>query len=218
MSAPTSPALTSPAAVAPTASRPRHGAPRALALTLVVAGLIGLAASVALLLEKIELLQDPDYVPSCSINPIISCGSVMVTPQAEAFGFPNPVLGVAAFAIVTTVGMALLAGAVFARWFWWGLQAGTVFGVVFVHWLISQSLYEIGALCPYCMVVWAVTIALFWQVTTYNLREGGIALPGRAGGWAVAVSRSPWLVIGCWYLVIAMLILNRFWFYWRTLI
>jgi len=38
-----------------------------------------------------------------------------------------------------------------------------------VHWLIFQSLYRIGALCPYCMVVWVVTITVFWNVTLHNL-------------------------------------------------
>ncbi len=75
--------------------------------------------------------------------------------------FPNPLLGIASFAVVTTLGVVLLTGAVLPRWVWLGLQAGVTFGVVFVHWLIYQSLYVIGALCPYCMVVWAVTIPLF---------------------------------------------------------
>ena len=43
--------------------------------------------------EKIEILINPDYVPSCSLNPVLSCGSVMITPQASAFGFPNSLIG-----------------------------------------------------------------------------------------------------------------------------
>jgi uncharacterized membrane protein len=71
--------------------------------------------------------------------------------------------------VVAAVGAALLAGAAFHRWFWLGLQAGVTFGFVFVHWLIFQSLYRIGALCPYRMIVWAVTISIFWYVTLRNL-------------------------------------------------
>ena len=41
---------------------------------------------------------------------------------------------------------------------------------MFVHWLIFQSLYRIGALCPYCMVVWAVTIPLLVVVASIALR------------------------------------------------
>lgn len=89
----------------------------ALGLRLTLAGGIGWLAAFVLLLEKLELLEDPNYVPSRSINPILSCGSVMRTDQAEAFGFPNPILGVVGFAIIATVGAATLAGATFARWF-----------------------------------------------------------------------------------------------------
>ena len=184
----------------------------------VVGGLVGLAAAFTLLVEKLALIKDPSYVPSCSINPILSCGSIMQTAQAEAFGFPNPILGVAGFAIVTTVGMGLLAGARYRRWFWLGLQAGTTFGVVFVHWLIFQSLYRIDALCPYCMVVWVVTIPLFWYTTLHNVRAGnlgGHAPPRRV---ADAAWRYHGALLTAWYLLIAGLITQRFWDYWTTLL
>ncbi|MDE0776535.1 MAG: vitamin K epoxide reductase family protein, partial [Nocardioides sp.] len=129
---------------------------------LLLGGAAGFAAAFVLVVEKIALIADPDYVPSCSLNPVLSCGSIMETDQAELFGFPNPLIGVAAFAILMTTGAALLAGASLARWYWIALQVGAVLGLAFVGWLISQSLYVIGALCPYCMVVWAVVIPVFF--------------------------------------------------------
>ena len=42
---------------------------------------------------------------------MVSCGSVMKSDQAEAFGFPNPMLGLVAYAVVICVGVSLLAGA-----------------------------------------------------------------------------------------------------------
>ena len=209
-----------------TATRPARAAvvaagnvpSRRIGWVLVVGGLIGFAAAFTLLVEKIALLKDPSYVPSCSISPILSCGSIMRTDQAEAFGFPNPILGVAGFAAVTTIGVALLAGATFRRWFWLGLQAGTVFGVTFIHWLIFQSLYRIEALCPYCMVVWAVTIPLFWYTTLHNLRAGHLPTP--PGLRAVVRNADTYhgVVLTVWFLVIAGLIANRFWDYWSTLL
>jgi uncharacterized membrane protein len=183
------------------------GARRGLAMLLAVAGAVGLLAAFVLAVERIAVLQDPDYVPTCSFNPILSCGSVMQTWQAEAFGFPNPLIGVAAFAVVTTVGIVLLAGATLPRWFWLGLEAGTLFGAGFVHWLIFQSLYSIGALCPYCMVVWVVTIPIFWYVTVHNLQAGH--LPAPAGVCRFAV-RNRGLVTG--------MVLVRFWDYWSSLV
>jgi uncharacterized membrane protein len=191
---------------------------RAFGLLLLIAGALGLAASVTLTLEKIRLLENPAYVPSCNINPIISCGSVMRTPQASAFGFPNSLIGVGAFAVVVTIGVCVLAGARLPRWFWLGLQAGTLFGVGFVTWLMGQTLYEIGAVCPYCIVVWIATIPLFWYTTLHNVRHGVIPLPARWRPATELAARYHWVVPAVWYLVIALLILNRFWYYWHTLL
>jgi uncharacterized membrane protein len=186
---------------------------RGLAWLYLVGGLIGLVAAAALTLEKIAKLTDPSYVPTCSLNPVISCGSVMDSPQAAAFGFPNPLIGIAAFAVVTTAGAAMLAGFTPPRWFRVGMQAGTTFGVVFVHWLIAASLYDIRALCPYCMIVWAVTIPIFWYTTLDTLRSFDRT---RATGEALTHFHST--VPATWYAVIVILVLIAFWYYWRTLL
>jgi len=185
---------------------------------LLVGGGLGLTAAVVLTVEKIALLRDPAYVPSCSINPILSCGSVMTKPQAEAFGFPNPLLGIAGFAVVTTIGAALLAGASFRRWFWLGLQAGVTFGVVFVHWLIFQSLYRIQALCPYCMAVWAVTVPIFWYVTLHNLNRGHLPEPAWTKQTVAAATRYHSVALTIWAVVLLTLIGEQFWHYWKTLL
>lgn len=188
---------------------------RRLTWVLVVGGAVGLVAAAVLLIEKIALIEDPSYVPTCSINPILSCGSVMTTSQAEAFGFPNPIIGVAGFAVVLTVGMAVLAGGHLHRWFWLGLQAGATFGIVFVHWLVFQSLYRIDALCPYCMVVWTVTIPIFLYVTLHNLAAGTIAAPARPTRTACEYHG---VILTVWYCAIVVLITQRFWDYWVTLL
>lgn len=185
---------------------------------LLVAGIIGLIASVVLTLEKFQLARNTAYQPSCNLNPLISCSSVMNSPQAEVFRVPNSLIGIVAFTIVTTVGVSLMAGAVYKRWFWLGLQAGTLFGAGFVHWLIFQSVYRIGALCPYCMVVWSVTIPMFWYVTLYNLREKHFALPRQFGPAAAFAQRHHGNILLVWFLVVASLILYRFWYYWSTLL
>ncbi|WP_329081532.1 vitamin K epoxide reductase family protein [Streptosporangium sp. NBC_01469] len=204
---------------------PEEPFPRLLPWLLVIGGAVGLLAAFVLAVEKIALLKNPEYVPSCSINPVLSCGSIMTTPQAELFGFPNPLLGVAGFAVIVTVGAALLAGADLGRWFWLGLQVGVTCGAVFVHWLIFQSLYVIGALCPYCMIVWAVTIPLFWYVTVHNLARGhlpgggGPGVPPARGARVVAALRNYHsAAIALWFGVVIALIAVRFWSFWITLI
>ncbi|AOS65778.1 vitamin K epoxide reductase family protein [Actinoalloteichus hymeniacidonis] len=184
-----------------------------LAWLLTIGGTLGFVAAFVLLLERIQLLIDPMYIPTCSINSVLSCGSVMTTPQAAAFGFPNPIIGVAAFPVVMAVGAALLAGARFKRWFWLGLQAGTLFGVVFIHWLIFASLFDIRALCPYCMVVWAVTLPIFWYTTVANIRTGRLPL----GGFGRMLVEYRHVVMTAWALAIVALVLQAFWSFWLSL-
>lgn len=187
--------------------------PKPSAVWILIAGVVGLAAAATLTIEKIELLLDPSYTPSCSLNPVLSCGSVMVTPQAALFGFPNPLIGIAAFSVVTVTGVLAVTGVRLPRWYWSGLAIGTLLGTVFVHWLIFQSLYRIGALCPYCMVVWAVTVPLLVVSAAIALRP---ALAGNAVGRAVYQWR--WSMTALWFTALILLILVRFWDYWSTLL
>jgi uncharacterized membrane protein len=177
-----------------------------------IAGVAGLAAALTLTVEKITMLSNPSYVPSCSINPVLSCGSVMVTPQASAFGFPNPLIGIVGFTVVVVTGVLAVGRIPLPPWYWLGLAGGTALGVVFVHWLIFQSLYRIGALCPYCMVVWAVTIPLLVVVSSIALQPlGGQAVARVLYSWR-------WSLVALWFAALILLILVRFWYYWSTLI
>ena len=90
------------------------------------------------------------------------------------------------------VGVAILAGARFARWFWWLFAARVTLAFVFVLWLISQSIFVLGTLCPWCMVTWVVTIPTFYAVTLHVLRTGIVpAPPSKIGGERVRLFRRP---------------------------
>jgi len=186
---------------------------------LATGGVLGLYSAVILTLDKIQLLKEPASLFICDLNPIFSCGSVMNSPQAEAFGFANSIIGVFGFTIVLTIGMAVLAGASFKRWFWLGLQLGTVFGIGFVHWLMYQSLYRIGALCLYCMLVWSVMITIFLYTTMYNLKNDHIKLDKKYHGKVVKFFDAHHAkVLVLWYLTIITAILVQFWEFWSSLI
>jgi len=176
-----------------------------------VTGAIGLWSAIILTIEKLHLAADPNYIPSCSINPVVTCGKIISSPQASAFGFPNSLMGIAGFAMILAIGMGLLAKANYSRWFWRGLQLGALFGIGFVHWLMYQSIAVIGALCPYCLVVWAVMIPLFVYITRYNLLSGHLTpkkqLPKILSAWQTVI---------VWYLVVGAIILVKFWSYWQT--
>src|SRR4051812_33357114 len=124
----------------PTADAP-NGVPvgRASAVWILIAGVVGLAAALTLTVEKIEILINPDYVPSCSINPVLSCGSVMITPQASAFGFPNPLIGIVGFSVVVVTGVLAVSRVRLPRWYWLGLAGGTPLRGGFVHWPVFSN-------------------------------------------------------------------------------
>ncbi|MEO6513358.1 MAG: vitamin K epoxide reductase family protein [Candidatus Saccharimonadales bacterium] len=187
---------------------------RVLPYILLIGGIIGIICSFVITIEKISLLQNPSYVPSCNLNPIISCGSVMASKQANTFGFANPIIGLVAFGALAAIGAGLLAGASFKRWYWLAIQVGTIFGVGFVHYLFFQSTYRIGALCPYCIVVWIVTITTFWYVLQYNLAQRNLVLPSKYGPRVtVWLQRHHLDILILWIIVIAFFIIKHFWYY-----
>ncbi|WP_390178943.1 vitamin K epoxide reductase family protein, partial [Microbacterium sp. MTN4-26] len=79
----------------------------------------------------------------------------------------------------------------------------------FVVWLIGQSIYVLGTLCPWCLVVWLTTLPLFFIVTARNLREGVFGQRARRVGavlwpWITLVTVAAYLVVA----VLAQLRLN----------
>ncbi len=183
----------------------------ATAILMVVGGALGLLAAFQLTLEKVRVLADPDYVPGCDLNPVLSCGSVIVTPQAEVFGFPNPVLGLIGFTVVITLGVLMLARVSLPRWVWVGLNIGALAGFAFVQWLVWQSLYSIGSLCPWCMVVWAVTVPIFVWVTASNLAAGRLGVQGAVVDAVVSLRG---LILAAWFVILAGLIFVRWQDFW----
>jgi uncharacterized membrane protein len=191
---------------------------RSLPWLFIIGGSIGLICAFIIMVEKIHLMQDPSFVPNCNLNPVISCGSVMASKQSNAFGFPNPIIGLMAFPVVITSGVVMLMGAKLRRWYLLGLQFGTIFGLSFVHWLFFQSTYHINALCPYCIAVWIVTITTFWYVLLYNLRNKVIPVPGKLQGLANFLQRHHLDILILWFLIIFVLIMKHFWYYYGPIL
>ncbi|BDV30746.1 vitamin K epoxide reductase family protein [Microbacterium terricola] len=154
-----------------------HTRPLALAIWLIIAGAIGWWAAFSLTAERFHLLQNPGSTASCDFSPLVQCTANLASWQGSVFGFPNPILGLAGWVAPIVVGFAILAHARFARWFWWLFELGLTFAFVFVIWLIGQSIYVLGTLCPWCMVTWVVTIPTYYAVTLHVLRAGLLPAP-----------------------------------------
>lgn len=185
---------------------------------LLVTGLVALFASVMLMHEHIATLKNPNFKAVCDINPIFSCGSVMQSDQAKAFGFDNTYAGIIGFSILSTIAATLLAGASYKKWFWQGLQAGVTVAQLFIFWLIYQSLFSIGSICLFCMTLWITVTAAFWYTTVYNLRKGHIALPARLAKVQLFIQRHHLDILIAFYLIVTAEILHRFWYYFGTLL
>lgn len=146
--------------------------PTVYAVWLIIASIVGLTAAFALTVEKFVLLESPADALSCDISPFIQCSKNLESWQGEVFGFPNPLLGLMGWMAPLIVGVAVLAGARFPRWFWAVFGAGITFAFGFVCWLIGQSLYDLFVLCPWCMITWAVTIPTFFATMLHLTRNG----------------------------------------------
>ncbi len=180
---------------------------RQLGLWLVGAGLIALISSAILVYERLQIYIDAGHSTVCDLNALLSCGTVMRTPQAEAFGFPNPFIGLVGFAIVGTIGALIMAGAQFKKWFWISLNVGLGAAAAFIMWMWFETTFHINALCLFCMIVWVMTITLFVKTTIRNISAGVIpaspAVHESARGWS-------WFAIGLWLILIFGIIAIRF--------
>lgn len=182
-----------------------HDRPIGLAILLIVAGTIGWFAAFTLMIEKITLLENPGSNLSCDFGLLVQCTANLESWQGSVFGFSNPILGIAGWVAPISVGTGILAGARFARWYWLAFNVGVAGALAFVIWLISQSIFVIGTLCPWCMVTWSVTIPVFVAVTLHTLRSG--LLPSTTGIRHVASVLYGWIpvvTLAC-YLVVAII-------------
>ncbi len=181
---------------------------------LIGGGIIGLISSFIITLDKLKLLENPSFTPNCDLNPVISCGSVMSSPQGSVFNFPNPWIGLAAFSVLITIGVALLAGATFERWFWLGLFGGMALGLIFAGWLLFESIYRIKALCPYCLAVDVSIITMFWYTKLYLIENKLISVPHRLRRVAAFARRYHLDILVSIFIIIIAIILNHFWYYY----
>ena len=148
--------------------------------TMLVSATISFIAAFVLAVDAWQLAANPDMELSCDISSAISCGKVALSWQAKVLGFPNAFIGVAAEPVVITLAVAALAGVRFPRWFMFAAQLVYLVGVTFAYWLFSQSLLDIGALCPWCLIITISTTFVFMTLLHVNALQENLYLPPRA--------------------------------------
>jgi uncharacterized membrane protein len=181
------------------------GRPVILGGFLILAGIVGLIAAWELSVDKVIAFVTPDAALGCDVSVVVQCTRNLLSPQGSVLGFPNPLIGIGCWIAPIAVGIALVCGVRFRRWFWIAFNLGVVGAMVLVFWLIGQSILVLGTLCIWCMVTWSVTIPTFWVVTLYNLKNGNIPVPrGARRFFEAAYGWVPLLTFAC-YVIIAVM-------------
>ncbi|MFD5225746.1 vitamin K epoxide reductase family protein [Microbacterium sp. NPDC058342] len=169
------------------AQRTRH---TGYGIWLIAASVLGWWAAFQLTIEKFFLLENPSAQSSCYVSVMLQCDKNLGSWQGEVFGFPNPLIGLTGWMAVLVVGVAVVAGVRFPRWFWALFGLGILGAFAFIVWLIGQSVYALAVLCPWCMATWAVTIPTFLATLVHLLRNGTLnrsprvqARAGRLMAW-----------------------------------
>lgn len=193
---------------------------------LIVGSIIGLVASFVLTIDTIELIKNPQADLPCNINPFLSCTSVANTWQSQIFGFPNPILGIISFSMLFAVGIMLFWGGRAKKTFWLAVNFGALLAFAFVIWFFFESVYSIGSLCIYCMIVWATTWPIFLYTTIWNFEENHFEithpnpllqqeraskkLQEKINRFMGFVSKNHAQILVAWYLIMVLLIIFQF--------
>ncbi|WP_067782669.1 vitamin K epoxide reductase family protein [Actinomyces vulturis] len=127
---------------------------------MVVTSLVAIASCWHLIAAEIDQLKNPMGSLSCDINPLVSCGASLNVWQGNLLGVPNAFIGAMAFAALAVLGGLSALGVRLPRVAWWGMLAGCVGGLVFVGWFLGVSVLTFHKLCPYCMIIWSMTIPI----------------------------------------------------------
>ena len=180
--------------------------------TMLVSSALSLLASFVLAVDAVRLAADPSATLSCTINAVISCGTVAGSWQAQLFGFPNAFLGIAAEPVVITIAVASLGGVRFPRWFMLSAQVVYTLGLVLAYWLFYESMFHIGALCPWCLLVTVSTTFVFTSLTHVNIRDGNLYLPTRTQrALSAAIDADlDLVVVTIWLLVLTLGVVLRY--------
>ena len=162
--------------------------PRSLAIFWIVAGALGGIVAFLLYLEYIGQLTDAAPLISCSISPIVTCGPNLLSPGGNLLGFSNSIIGIVLFGGPVYAGVSALAAPTGLRtWYWRVYSLFVLGGFLLVHFFAWRSVFEYGSLCPWCMIIWLVTIPLFWFTLGWSLRDGVWgSSPRRVGAFILA--------------------------------
>lgn len=181
-------------------------------VTMLIASVASLVASFVLSIDALTLAEDPTADLGCNINAVISCGTVAGAWQSSLLGFPNAFLGLVTEPVVITIAVASLAGVKFPRGFMLAAQVVYTVGLAFAYWLFHQAMFDIGALCPWCLLITLATTLVFFEMTYVNIRDDNLFLPRRLQAALTRFVRSDldMILVVVWVLVLVLAVVLKY--------
>jgi uncharacterized membrane protein len=122
-----------------------------------------------LTLNKISYLENPDFVPSCNVNPWLDCGIVMKSTWASLFGFPNMIIGLATYPLAVLTGLMVLLNEKNNKWLIRSCLSLALLGLLINVLLMYTSSFVIGAVCLWCILSITSTTNITFALASYTL-------------------------------------------------
>jgi len=176
--------------------------PVGYAIWLIIASVVGWWAAFQLTLDKFATAANPKAALGCDISAFVQCGANLDSWQGSVFGFPNPLIGLTGWMAPLVVGVAILAGARFPRWFWGLFGLGITGAFVFICWLIGQSFFSLHTLCPWCGLTYIVVIPTFLATMlqlfangTFPISRSAQERAKRLGAWIPLASIIAFVIV-----------------------
>src|SRR3989338_2273992 len=110
---------------------------------------------------KIENNQEVEETLPCTLHPSFDCDLVNSSVYSELFGIPIALLGFFFYATVFMVAIFALWKPAHAEVPLVIIHGLTIFSIFFSIYLFYIAKFVIGALCPYCVMMYGVNAGLF---------------------------------------------------------
>lgn len=157
-------------------------------VAIVVASVVGVAATVTQIVERIALAGDPSATFICDINGTFACGNVLTSWQSSVFGpIPNSVIGLTVFTAMFTTATGVLLGSQLSKAAWGVVTFFAAFMAAFTVWFLAQTTFAIERVCLYCLAIGLMVLvvnAAWWRIgLSLGFLDEGNRLLTAAGRW-----------------------------------
>lgn len=146
------------------------------ALGLLFVSISGFYSAFIISWERLQLLLNPLYTPGCSINIWIDCGKVMQSTYATMFGFPNSWLGLIGWPMAWLTVIYLLMHKEINQAFIRLCMFITIPAVIISYIWTYLAFFEIGAVCPWCILSCISATIVMLVLVDLNARHQTIPL------------------------------------------